>query len=179
MWSFFNHISATSASISSLLLDSSFNFIFCLRYLFSFLNVKFCTFKFPTCLNRASFLFNFDWALERATHALSLAGFHSLKCFMILSYDILFYSLCWMIWFCTSPNCLFIHLVFFSPSLREVGCLSLAASLPCIFELFFLAEDLVRGVVGLDKTMVLGIFMDSFLFDLSFLGYSLFCGVCS
>jgi hypothetical protein len=67
----------------------------------------------------------------------------------------------------------------FSPSTGEAGGLSLAASLPYISELLFLDEDLVKGVVGLAKTMVSGLCMTSFPFDLSFLGSTLFCYVCS
>jgi hypothetical protein len=55
-----------------------------------------------------------------------------------------------------SLNYLLIHIMFFSPSVGEVGGLSLAASFPCISGLFFLAEDLVRGVVGLYTTVVSG-----------------------
>jgi hypothetical protein len=46
--------------------------------------------------------------------------------------------------------------MFFSPSVGEVGGLSLATCLPCMSGLFFLAEDLVRGVVGLATTVVSG-----------------------
>jgi hypothetical protein len=68
--------------------------------------------------------------------------------------------------------------MFFYPFVGEVGGLSLAASFPCISKLFFLAEDIVRGDVGLDKTVVSWICMTYFPFDLLFLGSALFCGVC-
>ena len=43
IWSCFSHISATYVGSSNLLLASSFNCNICLRCLFSFLSVKFCT----------------------------------------------------------------------------------------------------------------------------------------
>lgn len=91
------HISATSASSSSLLMSSSFVCIFCLGNMFSFLNVKICTFKFHTCLSKAAFLFNFDPTLERPSQILSMAGLHSLKCLIMLCSGTLFSSLRWLI----------------------------------------------------------------------------------
>jgi len=128
LWVSSLHISATSASRYSIILVSSLNNKFCLIFLFSFLSFKICTFKFPTYLYKVAFLFNFDSVLERATQAFSLAGFHSLKCFMDLSSDILFSSLILTILYWASLHCLFIHLMFFYPSVGEVGGLSLASS---------------------------------------------------
>jgi hypothetical protein len=64
--------------------------------------------------------------------------------------------------------------MFVSPSMGEVGGLSLAARFPYIYELFFLDKYLVRGFVGLDKTMLSGFCMTYFLFYLSFLVSSFF-----
>jgi hypothetical protein len=46
--------------------------------------------------------------------------------------------------------------MFFSPSMGEVGGISLATCLPYIFGLFFLDEDIVKGVLGLATTLVSG-----------------------
>jgi len=81
--------------------------------LFVLLNDNICLFKFFICLNKAPFIFNFNWVPERATHTLSIVGLHSLKCSMILSSDIFFSSLSSMITFWASLSCFLSQFYYF------------------------------------------------------------------
>ena len=65
--------------------------------------------------------------------------------------------------------------MFFAPSVGEVRGLSLVTFYPYMSGLLFLADDIVRGVVGLVTTMVSG--SCKIPLDVSLLGSILTCGV--